>query len=66
VLPSRPLEDWVTTIFSRPGHHALFPNNTVAFPAADPTVARISHLLTCDLPALLGTITARRRRQEQC
>ena len=47
--------DRVTTIFPRQGHDALDPQNIAAFPAADLTIERIHDLVTCDLPALLGT-----------
>ena len=48
-------KDRVTTIFPRQGHYALDPQHTAAFPAADLTIERIGDLVTCDLPALLGT-----------
>jgi FMN phosphatase YigB (HAD superfamily) len=56
--------DRVTTVSPRQGHYAHDPNNLAAYPAADLTVERISDLVTCDLPAMVGPATAGRLQQE--
>ncbi len=41
----------LTTVFVRQGHYALDPKNVAAYPAADVTLDRISHLIDYDLSA---------------
>ena len=47
--------DRVTTVFARQGHYARDPEVLDANPPADITVERIGDLVTCDLPALVGS-----------
>jgi FMN phosphatase YigB (HAD superfamily) len=55
--------DRVTTVFPKQGHYARDPNVLAQYPRADIELAAIGDLVTCDLPAFLGTNVASQRQR---